>query len=58
MQTAIQDDGLGAALCPHCSVVLRDEAGALVCPEHGVIIPRPTGVVMPLDFDGPEFHQR
>lgn len=58
MQTAIQDDGLGAAICPLCSVLLRDEGGALVCPEHGVIVPRPTGIVMPPEFDGPDIHER
>ncbi|MGN7861432.1 hypothetical protein ACTJI8_12700 [Microbacterium sp. 22303] len=56
MQSGIQDDGLGAEVCPICGVVLRDEGGALACPEHGVIVPRPTGVVMPAEFDGPDFH--
>jgi len=57
MQTRIRDDGFDAALCPLCGVLLRDDAGALVCSEHGVIHPRPTGVVMPPEFDGPDFHQ-
>ncbi|MFB7843650.1 hypothetical protein [Microbacterium sp. NPDC056052] len=57
MQNAIQDDGFVSAVCPLCGVMLRDEGGALACPEHGVIHPRPTGVVMPPEFDGPDFDQ-
>ncbi|MFB7844840.1 hypothetical protein [Microbacterium sp. NPDC056052] len=57
MQTAIEDDGFVSEVCPLCGVVLRDEGGALVCPEHGVVHARPTGVVMPPELDGPDFHQ-
>ena len=41
--------------CPHCHIVMRDDAGASTCPSCGYTEPH-DDVEMPPEFDGPAIH--